>query len=114
VARQWTCRKCRSIWPRTKQKCDCGQRRPERKTASQKALDHLPYEWWVERYGEVCGICGALPKNRRLDRDHDHRTGEPRGLLCWSCNRLLPNRVDAEWLRRASGYLARASGKIEP
>lgn len=70
----------------------------------------MPYEAFVEKYGERCGICGRGPsEKRRLDRDHDHRgAGRDRGLLCWYCNRLLPNRVDADWLRRAADYLERA------
>lgn len=35
-----------------------------------------------------CAICSKVPK-RRLDLDHDHETGELRGLLCWSCNTKL-------------------------
>jgi hypothetical protein len=68
----------------------------------------MPYEEWVERFGETCNICGAEPsENRRLDRDHCHRTGEARGLLCHLCNRALGNRVDSAWLERAAAYLRR-------
>ncbi|MVU76009.1 hypothetical protein GPX89_01975 [Nocardia sp. ET3-3] len=33
-----------------------------------------------------CAICGDSPTRRGLVRDHDHRTGLIRGLLCYSCN----------------------------
>lgn len=37
-----------------------------------------------------CAICGALePGERRLSIDHDHETGEFRGVLCSSCNGAL-------------------------
>jgi hypothetical protein len=73
-----------------------------------KALE-LPYEHYVElNGGEACGICGSVGVTRKLHRDHDHATGEPRGLLCFRCNAALPNRVDADWLRRAADYLDRA------
>jgi hypothetical protein len=63
-------------------------------------------ELWVSRFGERCGICGRPPgPNRRLDRDHDHKTGDARGLLCHRCNRGLPNWVTVDWLKRAIDYL---------
>ena len=108
MARVWTCGGCKSSWPRTKQKCSCGRKRPQaRHAAHRQALD-VPYEEWVREFGERCGICGCGPsENRRLDRDHCHATGEMRGLLCWRCNKMLDNRVTADWLRKAVAYLER-------
>jgi hypothetical protein len=105
--RIWTC-KCGQRSPRIKQKCpSCGKPRPKRKTAAQRALVD-PYEVWEQRYGATCGICGReASERRRLDRDHDHRTGLPRGLLCARCNRALPNWVTSDWLRAAAAYLER-------
>lgn len=58
--------------------------------------------------GEFCGVCGRPPsRGRRLDRDHDHQTGRPRGLLCNRCNRNLPSWVTIEWLGKAGKYLER-------
>ena len=63
----------------------------------------------MERFGERCGVCGRPPKDgRKLHRDHDHRTGEIRGLLCFPCNRALPAYVTEEWLRKALAYLERS------
>ena len=70
----------------------------------------LPYEvyLWINGGVELCAICGRAGKTRRLHRDHDHRTGVPRGLLCVRCNRILHTFVDVEWLMRARAYLERA------
>lgn len=57
---------------------------------------------------EACGVCGK-PKGetRRHDRDHDHRTGELRGLACFHCNRELLRGGTLESLRAAVAYLER-------
>lgn len=60
--------------------------------------------------GGVCAICGRRPGKRRLAVDHDHQTGEKRGLLCASgdfgCNKGLGYfNDDVELLRRAVAYL---------
>jgi hypothetical protein len=39
--------------------------------------------------GGRCAICMRIPRNRRLAVDHDHFTGLPRALLCYTCNKAL-------------------------
>ena len=53
--------------------------------------------------GGVCPICWRRPK----DIDHDHKTGEIRGIPCGTCNRrlLTAARNDPAVLRRAADYL---------
>ena len=116
----WTCQrraggvKCGALNPPRTRKCRaCGKPRPARRRAAHlRALD-LTYEDYIAiNGGEWCGICGAAPTVRRLlDRDHDHATGRPRGLLCWRHNLLL-GRGDwtPELLRAAAAYLERAQG----
>lgn len=71
--------------------------REERKAAKLRA--HSAYvlrtygitgeEYWAlyEAQGGRCFICRrATGKSKRLPVDHDHRTGEVRGLLCGPCN----------------------------
>jgi hypothetical protein len=41
----------------------------------------------------VCATCGRKPKTRSLAVDHNHDTGEPRGLVCWHCNSAI------KWMR---------------
>lgn len=40
----------------------------------------------LEAQGGVCAICGGTDTQRRLAVDHDHESGEVRGLLCSGCN----------------------------
>jgi hypothetical protein len=48
------------------------------------------YEARLAAQGGVCAICERQPaKGRQLDIDHDHQTGEVRGLVCNSCNQGL-------------------------
>lgn len=63
--------------------------------------------------GWTCFICQAVaaPDKRRLHVDHDHATGDVRGLLCSSCNTALGSLKDSQTLlRRALAYLVRFQG----
>jgi len=48
------------------------------------------YEALLKAQGGLCFICGPSSgnggKSRRMPVDHDHKTGEVRGLLCGPCN----------------------------
>jgi hypothetical protein len=113
VARVWTCRKCGRKNPRLLTKCPgtwapCTGKRPKpRKPSHHAEKDSTTYETLVERYGELCGICGAGRGTRRLHRDHDHKTGRVRGLLCFRCNAALRNYMTVDWLLNAAKYLDR-------
>lgn len=117
MSRYWRCRRvrkgiqCGQLNLRRKQKCTaCGGPRPKpRVPAHRKVLLTCDYETFERMFGSRCGICGAVAsERRRLDRDHDHKTGMPRGLLCARCNRALPSWITEDWLRRAADYLAAA------
>lgn len=55
-----------------------------------------------EQQGNSCAIC---KKGRKLVVDHDHTTGEIRGLLCARCNGILGDFEHEEWRRSALAYL---------
>lgn len=70
------------------------------------------YETLLRQQGDCCAIC-QRPSDQftiKLAVDHDHHTGEIRGLLCSNCNRKIIGRHrreigGVEILRRASQYL---------
>ena len=68
-------------------------------------LEH--YNNLSEEQGGVCAICNQeCVSGRRLAVDHNHDTGEVRGLLCCMCNRGLGNLGDnIDRLRAAVLYL---------
>lgn len=71
------------------------------------------YKLLEERTGGVCPICLRDPvetfnRNKWMVIDHNHATGQMRGLLCHSCNIALGSfQDDQERLRRAIEYLQR-------
>lgn len=64
------------------------------------------YEQMLEKQNGVCAICKEECKTRqRLVVDHDHATGQVRGLLCKSCNFHLGVLERHEWVEKAQRYL---------
>lgn len=120
--RPWTCHKCKHKNPskRTTLCAHCGAKRPPTKRPAHTAALDIPYEEYVRiNGGDFCWIgrtaglsCGRErdPTARRLNRDHDHKTGKPRGLLCggrMGCNRRLGRVDNTAWLEAACAYLRR-------
>jgi DNA-directed RNA polymerase subunit RPC12/RpoP len=100
-----------------RRKCpDCGAARLAKRRPKHLAALDQPYEVYVQlNGGEQCGVCGRpATSTRRLDRDHDHLTGKPRGLLCWAHNRLLDPRWTPDDLRAAAEYLERGYMVAQP
>jgi hypothetical protein len=57
----------------------------------------------VRQQGGVCAICG---RENPEHVDHDHDTGEVRGILCFNCNGGLGQFRDSiDALRAAASYL---------
>lgn len=52
-------------------------------------LDPEDYEEMLEKQDGRCAICGSLPDGQHLSVDHNHETGDVRGLLCQPCNLAL-------------------------
>jgi hypothetical protein len=66
------------------------------------------YDGLLEAQGGDCAICGKPQGKISLHVDHDHESGEIRGLLCLGCNNALGQfKDDCDLLARAAGYLRR-------
>ena len=66
------------------------------------------YDEMLEAQDNGCAICGKMPEEngQRLSVDHDHETGQVRGLLCRHCNSGLGYFMHGpERLRNAIAYL---------
>lgn len=72
-------------------------------------LDPADYAALLDWQQGRCFVCGQLPGKRRLAVDHDHDTGDVRGLLCasdeWGCNVRLSHLLnDLDIAQRALMY----------
>jgi hypothetical protein len=99
------------------------QQRNPRRAARAKWNHHLltrfgisleEAETLLASQGGVCAICGQEindPRGYGPHIDHDHITGQVRGVLCLQCNSGLGHfRDDPERLQAAIAYLARVRG----
>ena len=89
-------------------------------------ISYEDYQAMRDYQGGRCYICRRLPGKRRLAIDHDHKTGEVRGLLCADsergCNHaILGNITSVEMAQRIVDYLVdppfkavRRSGNAPP
>jgi hypothetical protein len=79
----------------------------DRQLKSKYGIGIEEYEALYRFQAGKCAICKRRPdQKRRLAVDHDHDTGEVRGLLCSRCNLVLGQMDDkVEWFRLAAKYL---------
>ncbi len=117
------CKKCRA------RRCrEWGKKNKDRAKNTRLLRMHgitkADYDAMLADQGGVCAICG-LPEAKNRDPrtnsfkslcvDHDHRTGNVRGLLCSNCNRVIGMMEEnQESLRNAADYLERFSGTTYP
>jgi hypothetical protein len=69
-------------------------------------LSASEYNEMLISQGNVCAICGKPPNEKIMAVDHDHKTGQIRGLVHRKCNLaigLLDD--DPEIIRLAADYL---------
>lgn len=71
-------------------------------------LTDREYDALLMLQGGGCAVCNKKPTERRFAEDHDHVTGESRGLLCTYCNRYVVGRwreSNARLLQNVIRYL---------
>lgn len=74
------------------------------------------YESFLQEQGGACAICKTTDAKSTTQHgffivDHDHKTGDVRGILCERCNHLLGHaRDNIETLRSAISYLEKNNG----
>jgi DNA-directed RNA polymerase subunit RPC12/RpoP len=71
----------------------------------------------LERQNNCCAVClkDASQFTINLAVDHDHATGEVRGLLCNYCNhRVVGRHRDPDLLQRVADYLRVGTGWFVP
>ena len=100
------------------------KRRNTQKRAVQRYVGNLQRKYGLTPEGYVkllvlqdrrCAICRRTREELQQDLvvDHDHATGEVRGLLCKSCNRFLGViRDSTSWLQRALEYLTNPPARV--
>ena len=116
------CPKCKYRYEKIKQKCpSCAAPRPKKRVRGHAVALQNDYEHFLEAakaiHGitdESCCVCRKpKPENRRHDREHGHKTGDPaygkpRGIACSKCNMLMKfTELDAHRAKLIYEYLQR-------
>lgn len=86
-----------------------GRRRERQKWAHRKMKYGLSQIEWLKLFlsqGAVCAICGGTePHGPDWATDHNHHTGQTRGILCFPCNMGLAVLEKRDWTIAATAYL---------
>ena len=91
------CKECskrnQKIWMHKNKDKDSQIRRRRQKSYKRQGIK-ITLEEYDEKFriqNEQCAICGIHQSElkRRLDVDHNHKTGQVRGLLCRMCNLII-------------------------
>lgn len=80
----------------------------DRALKSSFGISLIQYNLMLTEQGNACKICGIDQAfcNRKLAVDHNHQTGEIRGLLCGKCNLGIGNlNDDPNLILKAANYL---------
>ena len=117
------CRECKNAQAREKYHEGNVEERPKGFDARKNHLKKTygitleQYNSLLEKQDYCCAVCGKHQdeEKKRLSVDHNHYTGEIRGLLCTMCNyRHVGRHRDSSLLRRIADYLDEGTGWFVP
>ena len=101
----------------------CAGKRPSRRGAVRRSRLKRLYGLTVEQYDAMlakqrgrCAICGSTePKHTNWSVDHDHVTGQVRGILCSACNTGIGQlQDDPDIVRKALEYIVKHRQTVLP
>jgi len=104
LKRQNVPRECFNFYPHNY--IDGGKEAQDRKLQREYGITKEYYKQMLDDQDFKCAICECSFEDQQINVDHDHSTGEVRGLLCSKCNWGLGN-FDDNILRlgQAARYL---------
>lgn len=132
-----TCERCGAEYKRVHRRsryCPAHTRKREKRTGQRVPYDREATERWRygvtsrdlwEAQGGACGVCAApidLDKPRSAAIDHDHKCCPGtetcgaclRGLLCFTCNRMLGFIENPAFMQGAISYLHEYGSEVVP
>lgn len=88
----------------------CCPTRPSYQRLQHYGLSQPEFDSLLQMQNGLCKICNcSLTENpRKLDVDHNHKTGKIRGLLCHRCNMIVGFLDKGDWtaqLQKISSYI---------
>lgn len=94
----------------------CARERSRERLTAKYGLTVAAYEAVLQHQGHACAICHrpADDTPTSLHIDHDHTTGDVRGLLCYKCNSGLGLFGDSPELLLAAAEYLMDSWRLEP
>lgn len=113
--KEWLREKQRDYWRDPERRDRLKEQHRSYKLAKRYGLSMEQYFSLLDRCNGACEICGATLSRdgangtRRMAIDHDHNTGQVRGILCRACNTSVGVLGDdISGLKRALAYLTRS------
>lgn len=104
------CRECHKSWWKNMPVASKEKRKIYKRNYDREKFANFSSELFEEKLAEQnykCGICGVNePGITNWHADHDHTTGEPRGVLCKKCNTGIGMlNDDIKLVKKALDYL---------